>query len=457
VSPNLFWQWNLYRCSKKLLAAIFLLSLFVPAVSHCKADDAQAYAELKNEKYPHLARMSKGSTIPRILRESEYPKSAASKKNLEDFFYKWFFPEMTQEANLKNIRKWREDLKKFFKDAGQKKPKDALNQLTLEMMEGIIRGPQSLLVKGQEEEVIQVGERFFLFDGSEITANTIQGAPKPSGNDFHPAVKYNAMLIIGGLNNWVPRGRADEPWQPTYQPLLKYAQPPWPDSLRVAALNGLKRYCHLRDRDPRLVINAMKEILTEEGDTDADIWIQRQAVNNLGELAKTGQIDGTLVSVLIGLVANEQKPTALRVAAASALGQTVLKQPPEGGATAYVRQLGNLALELSRDEAEGKGAGNGGFSKLRLMANLAAPLAGLGSFLATTDQQDTSDSVEYAKRMVEAIREIRSVASAISLNSTQSGVASQLRPGIGKLERLLNEAPSSADPAESASTDNEGN
>ena len=183
----------------------------------------------------------------------------------------------------------------------------------------------------------------------------------------------------------------------------------------------------------------MKEILTEEGDTDADIWIQRQAVNNLGKLAKTGQIDGTLVSVLIGLVANEQKPTALRVAAASALGQTVLKQPPEGGATAYVRQLGNLALELSRDEAEGKGAGNGGFSKLRLMANLAAPLAGLGSFLATTDQQDTSDSVEYAKRMVEAIREIRSVASAISLNSTQSGVASQLRPGIGKLERLLDE------------------
>jgi hypothetical protein len=91
------------------------------------------------------------------------------------------------------------------------------------------------------------------------------------------------------------------------------------------------------------------------------------------------------------------------------------------------------------------------------MANLTAPLAGLGSFLATTDQQDTSDSVEYAKRMVEAIREIRSVASAMSPKSTQSGVASQLRPGISKLERLLNEAPSSADPAESASTDNEGN
>ncbi len=453
VSPNLFWQPNLYRCLKKLLPAIVLLALLVPAASH--GEDAQPYVELKNEKYKKLSNQLKGSTIPRILRESDYPESGASQKTLEDFFWKWFFPEMMKPDELKKIRSWRKDLKKFFDKARDKRPKDALNQLTLEMMEGIVRGPQSVLVKDEKEEVIQVGERFFLLDGSEIKADTIQGAPKPSKNDFHPAVKYNAMLIIAGLNNWVKRGKADEPWPPTYQPLLEYAKPPWSDSLRVAALNGLKRYCHLKDHDPRLVINAMREILTEEADTDADIWIQRQAVNNLGELASVGKIDASVVTVLVGLVANEQKPTALRVAAASALGRTILKQPPEGGATAYARQLGNLALELSRDETEGKGAGNGGFSKLRLMANLAAPLAGLGSFLATTDQQDVSGSVEYAKRIVEAIREIRSAASAMSPNSTQSGAAAELGPGIRKLEQILSEEPSSADPAESADGDTE--
>ncbi len=453
VSPNLFWQPNLYRCLKKLLPAIVLLALLVPAASH--GEDAQPYVELKNEKYKKLSNQLKGSTIPRILRESDYPKSGASKKTLEVFFWKWFFPEMMKPDELKKIRSWRKDLKKFFDKARDKRPKDALNQLTLEMMEGIVRGPQSVLVKDEKEEVIQVGERFFLLDGSEIKADTIQGAPKPSKNDFHPAVKYNAMLIIAGLNNWVKRGKADEPWPPTYQPLLEYAKPPWSDSLRVAALNGLKRYCHLKDHDPRLVINAMREILTEEADTDADIWIQRQAVNNLGELASVGKIDASVVTVLVGLVANEQKPTSLRVAAASALGRTILKQPPEGGATAYARQLGNLALELSLDETEGKGAGNGGFSKLRLMADLAAPLAGLGSFLATTDQQDVSGSVEYAKRIVEAIREIRSAASAMSPNSTQSGAAAQLGPGIRKLEQILSEEPSSADPAESADGDTE--
>ncbi len=453
VSPNLFWQPNLYRCLKKLLPAIVLLALLVPAASH--GEDAQPYVELKNEKYKKLSNQLKGSTIPRILRESDYPESGASQKTLEDFFWKWFFPEMMKPDELKKIRSWRKDLKKFFDKARDKRPKDALNQLTLEMMEGIVRGPQSVLVKDEKEEVIQVGERFFLLDGSEIKADTIQGAPKPSKNDFHPAVKYNAMLIIAGLNNWVKRGKADEPWPPTYQPLLEYAKPPWSDSLRVAALNGLKRYCHLKDHDPRLVINAMREILTEEADTDADIWIQRQAVNNLGELASVGKIDASVVTVLVGLVANEQKPTSLRVAAASALGRTILKQPPEGGATAYARQLGNLALELSLDETEGKGAGNGGFSKLRLMADLAAPLAGLGSFLATTDQQDVSGSVEYAKRIVEAIREIRSAASAMSPNSTQSGAAAELGPGIRKLEQILSEEPSSADPAESADGDTE--
>ena len=453
MSPNLFWQPNLYRCLKKLLPAIVLLALLVPAASH--GEDAQPYVELKNEKYKKLSNQLKGSTIPRILRESDYPESGASQKTLEDFFWKWFFPEMMKPDELKKIRSWRKDLKKFFDKARDKRPKDALNQLTLEMMEGIVRGPQSVLVKDEKEEVIQVGERFFLLDGSEIKADTIQGAPKPSKNDFHPAVKYNAMLIIAGLNNWVKRGKADEPWPPTYQPLLEYAKPPWSDSLRVAALNGLKRYCHLKDHDPRLVINAMREILTEEADTDADIWIQRQAVNNLGELASVGKIDASVVTVLVGLVANEQKPTALRVAAASALGRTILKQPPEGGATAYARQLGNLALELSLDETEGKGAGNGGFSKLRLMADLAAPLAGLGSFLATTDQQDASGSVEYAKRIVEAIREIRSAASAMSPNSTQSGAAAELGPGIRKLEQILSEEPSSADPAESADGDTE--
>ncbi len=455
VSPNLFWQPNLYRCLKKLLPAIFLLALLVPAASHGEGDDVQPYVELKNEKYKKLSNQLTGSTIPRILRESDYPKSGASKKTLEVFFWKWFFPEMMKPDELEKIRSWREELKKFFKKARAKSPKDALNQLTLEMMEGIVRGPKIVLVKDEKEEVIQVGERFFLLDGSEIIADTIQGAPKPSENDFHPAVKYNAMLIIAGLNNWTERRGDSEPWPPTYQPLLEYAKPPWSDSLRVAALNGLKRYCHLKDHDPRLVINAMKEILTEEADTDADIWIQRQAVNNLGELAKSGKIDGTVVSVLVGLVANEQKPTALRVAAASALGRTILKQPPEGGATAYARQLGNLALELSLDETEGKGAGNGGFLKLRLMADLAAPLAGLGSFLATTDQQDASGSVDYAKRIVEAIREIRSAASAMSLNSTQSGAAAQLGPGIRKLEQILSEEPSPADSAESAEGDTE--
>ena len=91
VSPNLFWQWNLYHCSKKLLAAIFLLSLFVPAVSHCKADDAQAYAELKNEKYPHLARMIKGSTIRGILGESELSKECGEQKESGRFLLEMVF------------------------------------------------------------------------------------------------------------------------------------------------------------------------------------------------------------------------------------------------------------------------------------------------------------------------------------------------------------------------------
>ena len=429
------------------------------------------YIELKitRENEKDLKKQGKG-TIPKILKDRNFDANEEQHTaTLQKYFWSWFFPEMTSPEK---IAPQREKLKKFFENTNKFQATEALNRLTFEIMAGFCRGPLLVVTPSGKTEVVQVGERFFTLNGAEIDPNTIQGKPSPATRDFHPAVKYNAMLIIGELNN--PKNKRNEttnPWREKYSDLEAYTQPSsdprWPDMLRVAALVGIKRYCYVEgmDSEKQLIARAMLKILAEEVRTDTDIWIQRQAIDILGELGKNGTADDAVLSTLGGLIADQKEELMpLRIAAAHAVGKIYLDDPPADGVVTYAKQLGNLAVELTEAEIEGGQTRSGTFSAARLSTKLGTILFALEGPVVLEDASEgdlsppggliamarEGDEKTYLLVLANQVRLLKGFGEKIGPPIDRNRVASQLEPFLSQLRKMLAVENPPAPPVETA-------
>lgn len=234
---------------------------------------------------------------------------AGNEATFDDWFKQVVLAEMTQtdDASLADIPKNRQ---LFFRDYIEK---SGLDQNVLDR-----------LIQGVTFPLLQ-----------KIVTNDGGAA------NYHPAVRYNAMLIIGRLNSReavTVGGKAlPIPFEPARKFMLaEFKNPDQIDAVRVAALLGLQRHAQLEGQQPRMQPADRKEIVDlalaivadpapDNRSEEGHAWIQRRAMDILGELRDPG-VDNEVALALKSIVDDDKAPLAMRCTAAVAYGR--LNFPP---------------------------------------------------------------------------------------------------------------------------------
>ncbi len=212
----------------------------------------------------------------------------------------------------------------------------------------------------------------------DIIYNGVQNITGPSfkasdGTDvlLHPAVRYNAMLLLGGLNNIEAKGtnqRYPDPYMPAFVILVKTAllDANQPDYLRMAALVGIKRHAILdlyrkSNKIPvttrTKLIEALMTTVNQKTPPEAikrsaegHVWMRRRSieiVGILGGLELTDIGDATNVALQL-IVADRNEAPSLRCTAAATLRLTSDKAKIDS--LQATEKLGALATQICRRE-----------------------------------------------------------------------------------------------------------
>ncbi|MFI4876043.1 MAG: hypothetical protein ACIALR_11915 [Blastopirellula sp. JB062] len=244
------------------------------------------------------------------------PLDDAGKQLMTRFFMGAYFPSWTTPANRGNVDAKRQDFMRNF------------------------YGPLDTSMTSKKE----------------LNRLTLQAMTEMSKPDYHPVVRYNAMLLIGDLNSQefdVGSKAPVSPYHASLDVLLKTLEDPKSDDVvRVAAIVGALRHARFARSTPKPAGEAMtradierlvkvtNQVITSEAadghSPDAHQWMQRRAMDivrslspGLQDLLASGSdqnfnnsirqsLEGTATS-LAGMVENEQADKSLRVDAAMTL------------------------------------------------------------------------------------------------------------------------------------------
>ena len=199
---------------------------------------------------------------------------------------------------------------------------------------------------------------------TSLTLNTMMLVARDK--EFHPAVRYNAMLLIGSLNDReavraagaggaapVPMARA--------LPFIfdEFKRADNTDAIRVAALLGLAHHLQWENEKPASVAPmsaADRQAIIDEllklaqakeppqGRSAAGhVWLRRRAVEALGFAAAKKPVP-TIATALDALLKDGAQPLDLRCTAAATIGKISYQQPVAIDSQAVAKELGLLAL-----------------------------------------------------------------------------------------------------------------
>lgn len=202
-----------------------------------------------------------------------------------------------------------------------------------------------------------------------------------ANENYHPAVRFNAMTIIGLLNDQekVTTGAQKmnpEPFTRALQPMVTaFEREDQLDLVRLAALTGIVRHIELdsfrlpNDRIPEQLRNDVLALLTKlaqqkqpppERTAGGHLWMRSKAIEGLGYSQFNKAVLPT-VEVLDGLIGDEKEAISIRVAAAHALGRANWSGGLKYDVQASLGRISDLlsdifAAEKSRFELERKRA-----------------------------------------------------------------------------------------------------
>jgi hypothetical protein len=182
---------------------------------------------------------------------------------------------------------------------------------------------------------------------------------------FHPAVRYNAMLIISSLNDQdaVRIGAEKKLPEPMARALPfileQFRKPENSDAIKVAALIGLARHLEWdphRPQDSQPIPAALRTQIINEllalaeakdppagRNAEGHLWFRRRAVEALG-LACYNKLEPPVKDALDKLLRDDKEPLPLRFAAATAVGRLNYQPPAAFDAKDTAKVLGYLAL-----------------------------------------------------------------------------------------------------------------
>ncbi len=176
-------------------------------------------------------------------------------------------------------------------------------------------------------------------------------------NDYHPACRYNAALMIGMLNDQEGDRNSSRPFPTPYKPARDFLvrvvrDQKVPDSVRIAGLLGLRRHAELLAAGGssdaamlKLLVDVTRADVGPTANADAAYWQKRLAIQALGAMGPGGA-----AKILSPIVGDENMPLSVRCAAARALGQLDYRNVSNVDPTAVLKGLGSIAVSACRDE-----------------------------------------------------------------------------------------------------------
>jgi hypothetical protein len=404
---------------RAVLAAMLLIAWAVRPMAAQEAAAPAAPAEKKTHKEDKTAaefdpvkkrkeRQEEAREIARILREG--PLGGVERSRVETWYNQVIFAEWTQVKNRRDLARLRQDFRNRelrVITAGNAAIHDFLNELTLKKMIALAAG------------------------------------------DYHPAVRHNAMLLIGDLNaKEAGTGAMVSPAEPLLLALTEkgallesaedtQAHP----AVRVAALIGVLRHAENSAKMPpptkESVRGAMVRVLKEKTpaenmSADGQAWLRTRAADVLGALALAGPANES-AKELAAVIDEASAPLLLRCAAARSLGRLNLGGAADLKIAEIAGALGNLTLEvcaaeLARAEAanESPSARTLGHRTLCVQVALKGEddKGGIVSLKAEGADKTVLDSV--SKTVLE-----------IAGTFVDENAAADIKPQVEELEKLL--------------------
>jgi hypothetical protein len=307
---------------------------------------AQGYKTLKPRVADNVAKQMEGK-VSAILHQAAAP-AGANQKAIDDFFLGYFFPKMTS-LDAEQLGTLAESRKQLFMR--------------------YINGAKSQAARDQ------------------VIALTLKAVNAISAQQYHPAVRYNATLILGQLDQTPAVGGAKpKPLPAATAALLERLEATdiqgvvVPSLVKMAALVGLERHTRM-DVDPQFAERITTAALAvanrteapEDISKDVNNWMRTQAARVLANQSATG-VSVQVHKVLADLIGNRDLSLDDRCKVAKMLRASMYNGVQGVNADEMATAIGNLAkavlaeerkkAEEYRDEMAGGnqgGFGGGGF------------------------------------------------------------------------------------------------
>ena len=215
---------------------------------------------------------------------------------------------------------------------------------------------------------------------------------KLAAGKYHPAVRVNAMLMIGELN------RVEQPPTPLPEALAvmiaAVQSSKLSDAVRATAMVGIKRHvaAGIADEDVRKTLTAALLKVAADGlptgtARDGREWILRQAIDILGRLGSVGE-NNAVFTLLSKTLSDSKLPLKTRTAAADALGRLSYSGATGINPADVAAMLGQLAIDACTEELRQAKNSDDPISRPRLMERLMRRAAGLGGRRRRQSQRD---------------------------------------------------------------------
>ncbi|MGY8767416.1 MAG: hypothetical protein ACKVH8_03135 [Pirellulales bacterium] len=180
--------------------------------------------------------------------------------------------------------------------------------------------------------------------------------------EYHPVVRFNAMLLIGDLKSREnPIGSSSVSEVPLAASLSVIVNAlkdkSQSDPVKVAALLGLRKHCELVSNRPPNQIAAILDIVKEYIATDeppagraadAHLWMRRQAIDIVGVLGSGGK-NGEFAGLLDKVITDDKLPLKIRCSAIVTKGKLNFNQVD---LLKEYTNIGKVALEAVKADVE---------------------------------------------------------------------------------------------------------
>ena len=481
-------------CASAVSWAVFVavfLAIPLLAPPAIWGEEAQQ-AEQKKTDYAELA-VDKSEVkkekkeIRNILRRKEVEINKNTIALLDNFFRRYYFAQMTTLSKLGALPDYRMAIKETCEStAGKSEAMEAMNRLTSSMMHAICNGVLDATGGAGKQQVIvlqesvrdendnlrvvlsvtdlESGDRIFDLAGNLVNQAGISRLER-SSIDFHPAVKLNAMLVLGDLNDKQPKRKEKAiPRVNTQRDLIAYLESAenLSDVLLVGALDGMQRHIHdqldinRKKRIAKVVAPIVSGTAVSGRDEVVAVWIRRQAIDLLGQIGIPGAEKSEYVKKLYQVISNQDDLLPVRIAAAQAISKMNLSNLQPKAVEVLVQSLTQLAVDACESELVDELGQNRNFSAARLrMRLMSVRQAAVGDIREASDEDEQGAEQALGGLMAVALEteqdalqkligELQSIDTRVGTLNADSGreqVESLLKKSISSLNRLIQAEP----------------